>query len=327
MEEKEIKELTSSLLDRSIDADDFKRLQIAANSSSTDRGAITHALKLAIAQGMLEDKYNYLQDKGTFQYRYFMEPHEEVHHNFSRSRFVWLAAAVAFLLIVPLCSYLYFKSSITDEPDKVSFYAPTGKMLSVTLEDGSRATLNPNTHFSFVMDKRGGREMTLDGEALIEVKHDISHPMTITTRGMRITDIGTVLRIKAYANERLSTVSLLKGTVTVNMKGTTLKRKMGRNECLHLDTYTHRFTVDKLDNSAMAADMAMMFFDNAPLSDVVKTLSRNYGVNVSLAANCTEKRFMGVFSAKDDSLSIVLEAIKTVNGVNVKKTRQGYHLY
>jgi len=327
MEEKEIKELAGSLLDRSIDADDFMRLQLAANSSSTDRRTIADALKLTIAQGMAEDDYNYLQDKGTVQLRYFMEPREEVHHGFSRSRLAWLVAAVATLLIVPLCGYLYFKSSIAEEPNKVSFYAPTGKTLAVTLEDGSKATLNPNTHFSFVMDKHGSRAIALEGEALIEVKHDLSHPMTITTKGMRITDIGTILRIKAYSNERLSIVSLLKGTATVNVRGTALKKRLRKNEYIRLDTYTRHFTVDKIEDNAMAADMSMMFFENDPLRDVVKTLSRNYGVNVSVAHECAGKCFMGVFSARDDSLSTVLEAIKTVNGVSVKRTRQGYCLY
>jgi transmembrane sensor len=78
-----------------------------------------------------------------------------------------------------------------------------GQRLMVTLLDGSRVTLAPDSRLTAPPGfGRTTREVTLDGKAYFDVVHDSLHPFTVIAAGERIRDIGTQFVVDAYTHDK-----------------------------------------------------------------------------------------------------------------------------
>lgn len=63
----------------------------------------------------------------------------------------------------------------------------------------------------------GAREVWLDGEAYFDVEHDAEHPFIVHSRRQSVRVLGTTFNVQAYSNEEVNTVTLLSGSVGLDL--------------------------------------------------------------------------------------------------------------
>jgi hypothetical protein len=112
----------------------------------------------------------------------------------------WLVAAS---LLAGLCLSAYiYRNNILDYVSPITtrqIAAANGKIVNITLADGTKIWLNGGSKLTYPDKFRGDRrEITLTGEAFLDVAHDDHQSFIIHTGAVRTQVLGTSFNIKAY---------------------------------------------------------------------------------------------------------------------------------
>lgn len=93
---------------------------------------------------------------------------------------------------------------------------PAGKMMTLTLDDGSRIDLNSGARLEYPPVFCGReRSVTLEGEAMFHVSHDKSRPFKVNTFAAQVEVLGTEFNVNADKEKKLFSASLVSGSVRV----------------------------------------------------------------------------------------------------------------
>lgn len=76
------------------------------------------------------------------------------------------------------------------------FTTPVGGLAKVPMDDGSRITLNTNSHLAVSVSKSRRRVELEHGEAFFEVAPDPSRPFVVVAGGRRVTAVGTQFSVR-----------------------------------------------------------------------------------------------------------------------------------
>src|SRR5580704_13721004 len=187
----------------------------------------------------------------------------------------------------------------------------TGQRATIDLADGSRVILGPRSRISTPEHfGEGPRDVTLEGEAYFEVRHDSTHPFRVHTAGGVAEDIGTRFVVRAYAGEAALRVVVAEGRVSVTRSGGA-PVALGAGQLASFDA-AGAAAVRPVDTAAYVAfSDGRLVFDGTPLDEVVSELGRWYDLDVRLAApdfagHHISASFTGL--AEDDVLGAVAAA-------------------
>jgi transmembrane sensor len=196
----------------------------------------------------------------------------------------------------------------------------TGQRATIDLADGSRVILGPRSRMSTPEHfGEGPRDVTLEGEAYFEVRHDSTHPFRVHAAGGVAEDIGTRFVVRAYAGEPALRVVVAEGRVSVTRSGGA-PVALGAGQLASFDD-AGTASIRPVDTAAYVAfSDGRLVFDGTPLDEVVSELGRWYDLDVRLAAPEFAGRhisasFTGL--AEDDVLGAVAAA------AGLRYTRQG----
>jgi len=90
---------------------------------------------------------------------------------------------------------------------------------TLVLTDGSVITLRENSSLTIPPAfNTASREVTLNGEAFFDVKHQEHQPFIVHTHTIDITVLGTVFNVSAYNNQPQTETALFRGKVEVALK-------------------------------------------------------------------------------------------------------------
>jgi transmembrane sensor len=95
-----------------------------------------------------------------------------------------------------------------------AYTAARGERRTVTLPDGSRAELAPETRLTFQI-KGDARQLELVGEASFDVVHNAHRPFTVRAAGALTTDVGTRFVVRAYGSDSDVRVLVIEGAVAL----------------------------------------------------------------------------------------------------------------
>jgi transmembrane sensor len=110
-----------------------------------------------------------------------------------------------------------------------SFVTGTGKMRTVTFDDGSVAYMNTRTRLKWIGSLSQRRVELLEGEALFDVMHDESRPFHVVLENSEIQVRGT--RFNVYRKKSGEVVvTVLEGTVDVQEMGQRSERPAWKRE-------------------------------------------------------------------------------------------------
>ncbi len=94
--------------------------------------------------------------------------------------------------------------------------------LSVMLVDGTRLTLAPASKVRVAADYgqgTAGRELELEGEAYFAVAHDAAHPFVVRAHGAVARDVGTAFDVRAFPEDAGARIAVAEGAVAVTVAG------------------------------------------------------------------------------------------------------------
>ncbi len=158
---------------------------------------------------------------------------------------------------------------------------PKGGEFKLTLSDGTKVWLNSLTKLRYPeVFKEDCREVYLTGEAYFEVKHDAERPFVVVVDGMKVAVYGTRFNVNTYHAGVVQTV-LVDGKVGVQVDATGKEIVLHPNEMATYSEESQQVNVKAIVPYVYTAWKDGKFvFDEEPVEEIMKRLSRWYGIKV-----------------------------------------------
>lgn len=194
-----------------------------------------------------------------------------------------------------------------------SLWVPAGMDYHITLSDGSLIFLNSATTLRFPFHFSGNtREITIDGEAYVQVAKDQNRPFILHTPKGTIQVLGTTFNVNTYDSGRVK-VSLVDGAVAFAINNQQTLLKPGQAITCTEDKGPH---VTALNENELLWIKGRYKLENTPMAEITKVLPRWYGVKVIIDnPKIAEKRFTGTI-LKTEPIQEFLDAIKLTTGAD-----------
>lgn len=187
------------------------------------------------------------------------------------------------------------------------FTAPIGARDSVRLPDGSRILLGPGSVLT-VAAAYGSpdRDVSVSGDALLEVRHDPAHPFTVHTATALIRDVGTTFSVHDGANGVVRVV-VTAGAVLLRASshpdtGVVLRGGFA-------GTLSEGGVAVARSGGASADDLAwtngQLVFREAPLDEVAAELRRWYGIELRVDDPALASRHLTATFSGDPAKQVV----------------------
>lgn len=192
-----------------------------------------------------------------------------------------------------------------------SLWVPPGMDYHIKLSDGTLVFLNSATTLKFPFHFAGNtREITVDGEAYLQVAKDQTRPFILHTPKGTVQVLGTTFNVNTYDSGRVK-ISLVDGAVSFASADKKTILKPGQ-AITYVDT--EGSDVSALNENELLWIKGRYKLDNTPLSEITKVLPRWYGVQVIIDnQKIAEKRFTGTI-LKSEPIQEFLDAIKLTTG-------------
>ena len=242
-----------------------------------------------------------------------------------------IAAAVILLLIASTISYWWGERQLQNQFADILVEAPLGAKTKLILPDSTLVWLNAGSKIVYsqgfgVKD----RHLRLNGEAYFEVRKNEKLPFDVMTKELNVKVLGTKFNFRNYDEDEEVTVNLLEGKVQLE----NYVKKMGINylspsEKVTLNKLTGEMIISRAEvKNAKEWTNDGLFFDEMPLSDIVKELNRSYNVKIHIAdEQLTHNRFYALFNRKEQTIYNVLDIITATNQVRYKVEGDSILLY
>lgn len=236
---------------------------------------------------------------------------DEPVHSRSLNHSWWWAASVILLLSA---SFYIMNESFFYK----TYTAQNGMIRSVTLQDGSKVTLNANSSIRVPRDFVGheSREVWIKGEAFFEVTRKSNQiKFIVHTDNVDVEVLGTKFNIN---NRRGKTeVMLSEGKVKLVAKN----RKpliMKPGEQVSISDKQNHFQKQVVKSEKYEAwRNNRLVFENAPLSEVAQIIHDYYGIKVSVSDSLLAARqFTGTLPNND--LDVILLALSTAYKIEIE---------
>lgn len=244
----------------------------------------------------------------------------------------WLVAASLF---AGLCFSAYiYRNNILDYVSPIAnkqIAAANGKIINVTLVDGTKVWLNGGSKLIYPEKFRGDkREITLVGEAFLDVAHNAERSFIVHTGAIRTQVLGTSFNVKAYPEDHFVKVDVLSGKVGVIGAANNAKR----SQTIFL-TPAQEVVFNRDNNQAVKKEMVDvqvltawkngdLVFKNMPLPEVLNTIEHRFNVKVNADINLVKCSISANFT--NVSLVNIMKIIsKLVKGKAIQEG-SGYRL-
>ncbi len=192
------------------------------------------------------------------------------------------------------------------------------QLITQTLEDGSRVTLNANTQIEVKYYRNQRHIDLLKGEAIFEVQPNPDKPFVVETDRLKVTVLGT--RFAVNKLNRLERVSVDHGKVEVASKTRAEKVILQNNQVAEFKQ-NHL----KPRNSVSAQDYfkftsGTLVFNQADLPEIAETLTR-YNPTPVIADGLSNEHISAVVAVKDTHNFI--STLPRIANVRIKQTTEG----
>lgn len=199
---------------------------------------------------------------------------------------------------------------------------PIGGQYRIELPDGTNVWLNASSAIKFPTSFYGLKHRNvelLSGEAYFEVKHDHTKPFIVKTGKQRLLVLGTHFNINSYSDQTSIKTTLLQGSVLVegisDEQIPTIDRQSVILKPGQQSTFGVPIKVADVDVEMITAWKEGVFiFNDTELSDILKQLSRWYGVEVGFENIPQGKYFNGIIS-RSEKLSKVLALLEMTSEI------------
>jgi transmembrane sensor len=245
----------------------------------------------------------------------------------SASRLVPMAAAAALLIAVAL------RMTPDDTPSgpavalaSADLRTGVGEQRTIDLVDGSQVVLGAASSLRLAPGfGASSREVFLEGQAFLRVRHDSARPFVVNAGGTRAIDLGTAFEVRAYPNEDVR-VAVTEGVVEVRRDSGNLDSTVLEPGDIAEVPPTGATVVKRQQNveRLLGWTRGELVFDDAPLSNVARELERWFDVQVRIDDPALAALRWSGAPRIGESLETILELIETsLQSKGVRAERNG----
>ena len=194
-------------------------------------------------------------------------------------------------------------------------HAKRGQKLTVFLPEGTKVILNSDSEIRYQLPFTDVREVSLIGEAFFEVQRDPEKPFIVKADQITTTVLGTSFNVRSYPEEEQRTISVITGKVKIE-DGYGHEESLNPNIQGVLHVESRDLLVSQFDPKTVVGwKDGLLVFDQTPLEEVFKVLSRRYGVDFIIS---DDTKLKGAYSGEytGASLDKVLKGISLTSGFN-----------
>jgi len=228
-------------------------------------------------------------------------------------RFIRVAASVVLAIGIGLLFYYKGFNNATQvsgnqlEIKTIKKQNPKGRKSEIILSDGTRVMLNSNSTITYHSDFSQNRHVELDGEAYFEVAKDAEHPFRVKSGKVQTVALGTAFNVKAF--EGTVDVFLTEGSVEVSVLDQS--ERIIRLEPMQKTAWSLQKGLEEPSYQKDMTDMlwtkGIIYFKEAPISEVLRTLENWYDVQIDVSGGYEEVKYSGEFD--NEYLSNVLQSM------------------
>lgn len=270
-----------------------------------------------------KEKEIYDSDKAFKVFKQRIAGHEKKSGStyFMKLRKIYKYAAAVFILgIVSYMSFQAGEDNLYDSLSMIEMSAPAGGTSRMSLPDGTVVVLNGGSKLMYAQSFGvKDRKVELEGEAYFEVAKNKEKPFSVESQGIRVKVLGTKFNVQNYPEDKMATVSLMEGKVALdNMLKVSQPLELVPGEKAEFNKETgvlvknHYESVSN-DNLWIDGDL---IFDEVPLVEVVKLLSRSYGVKITVNnEELKGLRIVGRFNRKTQSINDVMSVLEATDKI------------
>lgn len=221
------------------------------------------------------------------------------------------------------------------------------KEMIVALMDGSVIKLQSHSELRFDEPfQNNRRDIALIGKAFFKVAKDKTKPFIVTAGGLSTTALGTSFWVDENKRLHKINVRLLTGKVVIaKVQGWGIKNfkpvYLNPGQELKFETIGEKYLVqnfglkneglenknnNRLNKKLNANSDEKIVFNNTPLSEVFKTLEKEYKISISFnKEDCSKITFTGNYKITD-SLEDILQTISLLNNLKIERTGSGFSI-
>ncbi|HVK49913.1 MAG TPA: FecR domain-containing protein [Pseudobacter sp.] len=184
---------------------------------------------------------------------------------------------------------------------------PRGRQFQLTLPDGTRVWLNAMSSIRFPVTFPGNsREVTITGEAYLEVEKDAARPFIVHSNGITTEVLGTAFNVNAYGDEDATRITLINGKVLVRDEDQRTTLKPGTQA-----TYNNRnIRLTEVDtDQAIAWKNGIFNFHQTSLQSAMRQIARWYDVEIEYGKDVPAITFAGKIQ-RNLSLKQILKGLE-----------------
>jgi len=245
----------------------------------------------------------------------------------STFRPVWLKYAASLFLICGIALSWYLINHDKEEQNHVAISqiiksTKRGEKLKLLLPDSSVVYLNAMSKLSFPNRFEHGkkREITLEGEAFFEVKHDSSRPFIVHSGQLQTRVLGTSFNINAYPESRTFNVSVRTGKVGVSTD------EKGKQQLLGLLTPGKHLMYNLRDKKYTVSEQKAgdfnswtenrFIFRNETLGNILNSLKRSYLIDFKInSPKILSCHFNATFS--NQNIKAIMNQLQTMSSGSI----------
>jgi ferric-dicitrate binding protein FerR (iron transport regulator) len=233
-----------------------------------------------------------------------------------------MRVAAMLLAISSITLLIYQAVNFAGEAQR-EFHASNGRMLVVTLQDGSLVTLNSGSTLKVSSDfQKRERSVELSGEAYFQVTKNVSKPFIVRAGSVSTRVLGTAFNVQAYKNDRLLTITVAEGKVRVNSRQTRLSQDLtpGKQLIYNKDRQTSKVGAVNAEHVS-AWRSGTLYFDNESIPEIIKRLERKFDVTIT-ATGKVRPDCRYTLRINDDTLEQTLRLLNKVAGISYQTNQQ-----
>ena len=223
---------------------------------------------------------------------------------------------------------------------------PGAKLIHLTLKDGTKVELYPNSQISYPTTASANkREVQLTGKAFFVVAKDNKRPFTVISDEVSTTALGTQFIVEALKENATIKVALFEGRVRIKSLNTLLKKAndlvyLAPNQEFIYEKRTGLMVLqnfkkspEQLKNQILIKESLVkhkdfnIYFIREPIEKVFAAVEQAYQVQLIYPKSALQDHyFSGSFNINDDSLGRVLRILSETNKLHIIKTKSGYKI-
>lgn len=245
------------------------------------------------------------------------------------SKWMSRVAAIFFIPLLIAVFYLFSNNNLKSGQladltvDSLEIIAPIGSRTVVQLSDGTEVNLNYGSKIKYPRNFSGDtREIKLTGEGYFDVAHNPDKPFIVNTGKLNVKAVGTEFNVQAYPDNPIISTTLADGKVVIeeistDKKTTTIGTMVpGQHVEYHTETGKINSSKGSIDKH-VAWKNGKMIFDNAPICEVARDLSRKFNVDIIVEDDIKDLTYTVTFV--DDPLYLILDLMTETTPIDYKR--------